>query len=133
MKPFSLRATQRAQNLKKAFSQLEIAVMRSDYDELQTAGLIQTFEFTFELVWKLLKDICDGEGFTLASPRDIIRQSSQLGLINNPQILLDALEKRNIMTHTYNEQMAQQAVSMIRNSFEPEIRATLQKIFEHYE
>jgi hypothetical protein len=52
-----IRWKQRFQNFKSAFMQLEAATALPKLNDLETSGLIQTFEYTFELAWKTLKII----------------------------------------------------------------------------
>ena len=58
-----LRWQQRLQNFTKAISQLEDACQLETYTDLERAGLVQIFEFTFELAWKTLKDLLQYEGY----------------------------------------------------------------------
>ncbi len=99
------RWKQRLQNLIKAEQRLSWACAQESYNELELAGLVQTFEFSFELTWKTLKDLLEFEGFDVASPRSVIRTSLQAKHINANQCetLLSALIKRSLLTHTYNE------------------------------
>lgn len=55
---------------------------------IERAGMIQFFEMTFELAWKLLKDYQEEEGFIVKSPRDAIKQAFQYQLIKNGQAWL---------------------------------------------
>jgi len=52
----------RCENLQKAFSQLEEACRRQEYSPLELAGLVQTYQFTFELCWKTLNLCVLGSG-----------------------------------------------------------------------
>ena len=58
----------RLENLKQALSQLEEACTRETYSNLELAGLVQTYQFTFELCWKTLKDLLTFEGYEVNSP-----------------------------------------------------------------
>jgi len=68
-----LRWKQRLENLQKAQLRLVKACSQETYNDLELAGLIQTFEFPFELTWKTLKDLLEFEGYDAASPRSVIR------------------------------------------------------------
>lgn len=72
MENVDIRWKQRFQNFDKVYKQLihAIAVVKDEpKNEVLAAGLIQTYEFTFELAWKTLKDYLEMEGFTVPSPR----------------------------------------------------------------
>ena len=56
------RWQQRLDNFGTALGQLTDACKRERYDNLERAGLIKTFEFCFELSWKVLKDLLYYEG-----------------------------------------------------------------------
>lgn len=72
-------------------------------DDLLQSGLVQTYEYTFELAWKTLKDYLELEGFLLRSPRETIRQGFQSGYITNAEDWLQALADRNLTTHIYDD------------------------------
>ena len=60
-----IRFVHRLKNLRTAFLQLEGAVKISrtrELSELEKQGLIQTFEFTHELAWNVMKDYFDYQG-----------------------------------------------------------------------
>ena len=111
------RWKQRFQNFDKAFKLLEEGVARKDYDALQEAGIIQTFEFTFELAWKTLKDYLELMGFNATSPRETIKLAFQAQYISDGHGWLDALDKRNLMSHIYQEEIAQEAISNIKSKY----------------
>jgi nucleotidyltransferase substrate binding protein (TIGR01987 family) len=93
-----IRWKQRFQNFERAYTRRSDGVELKNYDSLQEAGLIQTFEFTFELGWKTLKDYLELLGFDASSPRDVIKQAFQAGFVSNGHLWLDALDKRNLMS-----------------------------------
>ncbi|OOE70432.1 HI0074 family nucleotidyltransferase substrate-binding subunit [Salinivibrio kushneri] len=113
----------RLQNRTKAQRRLENACGQESYNELELAGLVQTFEFTFELTWKTLKDLLSYEGFNVASPRSVIRTALEANHLSSDQCetLLDALVKRNLLSHTYDEQNALEAQRLIVKHYAPVI------------
>ncbi len=114
-----LRWRQRFENLKRAISFLKKSVEQGSYNELERAGLTQSFEFTFELSWKTLKDYLSESGYVLRSPRDTIKQGFQNEMITEGHIWMEMLEERNRLTHTYNEEQALDAVKTIRERYFP--------------
>ena len=114
-----IRWKQRFQNYKQAFRNLEDATKLKQYSKLEQAGLIQTFEFCFELAWKTLKDFLESEGITASSPREVIKESFKANFITDGHAWIDALEKRNLLTHTYSEEMSSQAEELIKDKYFP--------------
>ena len=112
-----IRWRQRFQNFEKAFQQLSKAANIKTPSETERAGLIQIFEITFELAWKTLKDYLEKEGFQVQSPRETIKQAYQAGFIQEADIWLEALESRNLTTHTYDEAVAEKVSKMIHDHF----------------
>lgn len=88
-----------------AFDQFHEAlkIARSD---LEKAGTIQYFEFTYELAWKTLKRILKSRGRDLNSPKPIFRESALEGLIEDPELWFDFMDDRNETVHTYNKIVA---------------------------
>ncbi|MGR5167052.1 HI0074 family nucleotidyltransferase substrate-binding subunit [Vibrio astriarenae] len=117
------RWKQRLQNLSKAQQRLKKACAQDSYNELELAGLVQTFEFSFELTWKTLKDLLEFEGFDVASPRSVIRTALEARHLSSQQCetLLEALIKRNLLSHTYDEENVLEAQKLILDSFAPVI------------
>lgn len=122
-----IRWQQRLENFGKALALLDTACDQIEYSDLERAGLVQMFEFTFELSWKVLKDLLFYEGYDVRSPRDAIRKSFEVEYINedDSEVFLDALEKRNLLTHTYDEETALEAERLIKEEFHP----LLQRIY----
>lgn len=106
-----IRWKQRFQNYEKAFHRLSHAidvVKATPDDDLLQSGLVQTYEYTFELAWKTLKDYLELEGFLLCSPRETICQGFQSGYIMNAEDWLQALSDRSLTVDIYdNEVMVQ--------------------------
>lgn len=115
-----VRWKQRFQNFDKAFKRLAdaILIIRKDPDNvLLQAGLIQTYEFTFELAWKTLKDYLEMEGFTVPSPRATLRQAFQCGYIQQGDVWLKALNDRNLTAHTYDDEVAKEVIADIQQTY----------------
>lgn len=125
-----VRFRQRFENFDRSFKLLQKYSSEDINTELERAGIIQFFEMTFELSWKVMKDYLESEGYLIKSPRDAIKQAYQINLINNGHIWLDALAKRNLITHTYNEELSKELVSKITTEYLPEISILYQKLLE---
>lgn len=126
-----IRWQQRLENFGKAMAQLEAACDQEDYSDLERAGLIQMFEFSFELAWKVLKDLLFYEGYDVKSPREVVRTSFETGYLSedDSEIFLDALKKRNLLSHTYEEETAIEAEHLIKEQYFP----LLDRIYETLE
>lgn len=114
-----LRWKQRFQNYEKAFRLLEETIDIDSPSNAERAGLIQFFEMTFELSWKLLKDYLEELGFIIKSPREAIKQAFQSDFIKDGHIWMDALKDRNLTVHIYEEKIAVEVENKIRNSYFP--------------
>jgi len=72
---------------------------------------IQRFEYTTEAVWKAAQlYLREFEGLELASPKSVIRASCQVGLLcdDDARLALAMVDDRNLTSHTYNEELAEQ-------------------------
>lgn len=113
----NIRAYQRFTNLENAFIFLKDGLKKKSLDPLQEAGIIQSFEFTFELAWKTLKDYLESKGTTVSFPRDVIQEAYAAQIIKDGHLWIEMLEKRNMLSHTYNRERATRAVEFIRSHF----------------
>ncbi|NCB55562.1 MAG: nucleotidyltransferase [Epsilonproteobacteria bacterium] len=89
------------------------------WNEIEKAGLIQFFEVGFELAWKVMKDYLVAEGYEVKSPRESIKQAFQHGLIDDGALWLEALEKRNLSAHTYDETILDELEKLIVHTYYP--------------
>jgi len=112
-----IRWKQRFENFEKAFGQLKEFIEQEELNKFEKQGLIQCFEYTFELAWKVLKDYLEFDGFNVKSPREAIQTAFKNELITEGHIWIDALQKRNLMAHTYDEETADKAEKLIRTDF----------------
>ncbi len=113
----SIRWKQRFQNLDKAFCQLKTAVQLTEPSELEILGIIQSFEFTFELSWKTIKDFLEAQGVECAYPREVLKQAYHYNIISDGEQWLEMLSKRNLLAHTYDENLAKEAHQLITNEY----------------
>jgi nucleotidyltransferase substrate binding protein (TIGR01987 family) len=128
-----LRWKQRFQNFEKAFLQLSDAVDKIEkLDTLSKEGLIQRFEYTLELSWKTLKDYLESKEVIAKFPKDVIKQSFQADLIDNGEIWMNMLEKRNLLTHTYDEKIFITAINAINNLYFDQIKKLYQYLKNEY-
>ena len=74
--------------------------------DLEKAGVIQYFEFTFELAWKTMKRILRARGKDLNGPKPVIREAAREGLIDDPESWFAFIEDRIATVHTYNRKVA---------------------------
>ncbi|MCG9128998.1 nucleotidyltransferase substrate binding protein [Candidatus Poribacteria bacterium] len=126
------RWIQRANSFKKAFAQLKSAVElkeQRELSDLESKGLIQGFEFTHELAWKTLKNFLESKGFiNLYGSRDTTRAAFKEGIIVNGEVWMDMVEKRNLTSHTYDEETAIQVVSTICDTYFSEFELLLERL-----
>lgn len=123
-----IRWKQRFENFNKVYILLEKYSKERNLSELEQAGIIQFFERTFELAWKVLKDYLEKDGFIVKSPREAIKQAFQNDLINDGHIWIEALANRNLTTHTYDSELANKIVQEIVNRYFPEIKIMHDKL-----
>ena len=89
--------------LLKAFKKFE-SFRLNDTTEQERAGIIQAFEYNFELVWKIMKRFLEARGKIANSPKETFRMAALEGFIDNPELWFDFLKKRNLTVHTYQEE-----------------------------
>jgi len=114
-----IRWKQRFQNYKKAYLLLERNLNIAEPSEVERAGIIQFFEMAFELAWKLMKDYLEEEGLVVNSPKEAIKQAFQSDIIKDGHTWIDALNDRNLTTHTYEEEAAIEVTENIEENYFP--------------
>lgn len=117
MSKVDIRWKQRFDNFKNAFSVFEQAVLLTkerSLSELEKQGLIQSFEFTHELAWNVLKDYLEYQGISnLIGSRDVSREAFQKNLVTQGEVWMEMLKSRNLTSHTYNKKVADEIVLRI--------------------
>ena len=108
------------------FSKSLAVLKRADFahageNEIYRMGVIGQFNMTLELAWKALQSALRRHGVAEAetgSPREIIQLGYKYGFLDDSEVWLLMLKKRNILTHVYNEDEADELVLQIRDSFQ---------------
>lgn len=121
-----IRWEQRFDNFQRAFHALTRAVELSaqrPLTDLEEQGLIQSFEFTHELAWNVLKDYLEDKGFSnIIGSKDATRLAFKNNMIEDGEAWMKMIEDRNRTSHTYNLQIAKEVVSNILHRFFPEFK-----------
>ena len=122
MKP--TRWQQRFENFERAFMLLQSVFSErslKNFSALEKEGIVQRFEYTFELAWKTLKDYLEFSGMILnqITVREVIKQAFAAKIIEDGQAWINMLEDRNIMSHTYSQTAFEKAVIAIADYYLP--------------
>jgi nucleotidyltransferase substrate binding protein (TIGR01987 family) len=116
-----IRWIQRLSNFSRALSQLQAAVelaKQRPLSALEQQGMIQSFEYTHELSWNVLRDYLKDQGTQqLYDSKDTIREAFNVELIQNGETWMEMIRDRNNSSHTYNMEIANAIVSHVINSY----------------
>ena len=119
-------------NFKKSLEILSSAdKLEADDSEIYRSGVIATFYLTFELAWKAIKEKLELMGvdtFTKGSPRAILKEGFAFNLIDDENLWLDMLEKRNRIVHIYDEYEANELTSLIFDKYTKELKKLEEKL-----
>lgn len=117
-----IRWIQRFNNYRKALARLGEAVALSedrDLSDLEQQGLIQGFEFTFDLAWKTLQDYLrhhkrpnDNGG-----PNVIIEQALADGIIKGDDLWKAMKKSRDLTSHSYDGETADDIAENILDTY----------------
>jgi len=96
------------QELRKALARLEEALTLPKNDIVRDS-VIQRFEFTVELSWKVLQKFLRAGGISEALvPKNVFREAARLGIVTDPESWIRFVDDRNLSSHTYRESLAEQ-------------------------
>ena len=124
-----IRWIQRLNHFIKAHDQLTKFIKKGTLNELEKQGLIQSFEYTYELAWNTLKDYFENqEEINLHGSRDVFRLAFKRDLIENGETWMDMIKSRSPTSHTYNEDIAEQIATDITGRYFPEFTALRAKM-----
>ena len=126
-----VRWIQRFSNFKKAFEQLQKAFLLStqrELSDLEKSGVIQTFEYTFELAWKTLKNFLEHKGnFDILGSRDAIKLALQYNIIYGNE-WLEMIKARNLTSHIYSEEEVEEILEAILHRYYPKLLELKEKL-----
>lgn len=118
-----IRWHQRFQNFEAALTELTLdmnILKKRKLTRIEEKGLIQSFEFTYEMAWNTMKDFFENEGETgIMGSRSTIRVAFKRGLIENGQLWIDMIEDRIQTVHTYNKETADKIAAKIIKHYYP--------------
>lgn len=120
-----MRWRQRFQNFEKAYQVFQRRLNDYERDRNSEAfqlSLVQAFEILMELAWKTLKDYLENEGMMVATPKAVIRQAFQSEIIGSGDEWMEALNQRNLASHTYEDKTARLVLEFIEIRFAPIVR-----------
>ena len=133
-----IRWIQRFSNYRKALARLADAVALTEerkLSDLEQQGLIQGFEFTFDLAWKTLQDILREKNNpdVNGGPNVIITYSLDNGYIKDYEAWKAMKKSRDLTSHSYDEETADDIANKIVNQYhglfiQLETRLQLEKI-----
>lgn len=122
-----IRWIQRFRNFRSALYRLGKAVEivteqineYEEVDDLLKEGLIQRFEYTHELAWKVMKDYAEYQGYTdIRGSRDAFRKAFDMGLVTDKS-WMDSIIDRNLTSHNYDEDTAEDICENIVDVYYP--------------
>ena len=107
------------ENYTNALIKLKEALAISDPDEVQIDGIIQRFEFTFELAWKTLKEYLEFMGINndIVGPRGVLKTAFEEGIIYDGDAWIKMMEARNNMSHRYDYEESRKIYNDIKNIY----------------
>ncbi|NKQ11781.1 nucleotidyltransferase substrate binding protein [Pseudomonas sp. SST3] len=95
-----------------------------ELSKLEKQGVVQRFEYCYELGWNTLKDFLVWQGIEgIVGSRDTIREAFSKGLISDGHAWMQMLTDRKRTSHTYNEETAEAILMNIRLQHHPLLKA----------
>ena len=119
----NIRWKQRFNHFEKAFNLLKNVFEDRKIEELsllEKEGVVQRFEYTYELAWKTLKDYLEYSGSLNnvdISPRNIFKEAYSAKIIKNENIFIDMMLSRNLLSHTYDFVKFEEIFKRIENDY----------------
>ncbi len=130
-----IRWQQRLANFTKALAELTEAVALAGsrpLSKLEQQGLIQAFEYNYELAWNCIKDFYEFQGETdIQGSRDAIRLAFSRGLLADGELWMQMIKSRALTSHTYNQETANAVAAAILHQFYPAFVGLQQKLATH--
>ena len=113
-----IRWIQRLDNWNRALAQLTKFMQRTELNELEEQGLIQSFEYNHELAWKTQKDFLEASGYSdLFGSKNVSRKAFEVGLVDNGEVWMAMVKSRNDSSHTYNKAVTDKIINAIADDY----------------
>ena len=112
------RYEERRKDLDKAIESLEMG-LKEEADELRIDGVLQRYEFTFELAWKCIKDYLEMQGIvsSIGSPREIIQLAFKHNIIDDGEKWIKMMLDRNALSHMYDRGISREIYDRIKQEY----------------
>jgi nucleotidyltransferase substrate binding protein (TIGR01987 family) len=112
----------RFDNYQRAYGLLREAIETAQLrplSQLEKEGVIQRFEFTWELAWKVMKDYLQHNGtvFDTVTPASVIREAFAANLIADGDGWMEVLNTRNILSHSYDPAVFERTIKQIEAGY----------------
>ena len=121
-------------NFSKALQRLKEAIAlfeQNSENDVVRDGVIQRFEFTYELAWKAAKEYIEYEGIVGKNyPRAVIKEAFALQLITDEDNWITMINDRNMTSHIYKEEMAEEIAQRIVEIYTREFELLLQRLMK---
>ena len=98
----------------------EIYNYQEPYNNVIRMGIVWIYRITFEQSWKMMKEIFENHGYeegATGSPKIILKTAYKAGMIKDEKLWLRALQARNNVTHSYNQNIALSIINDAKNEF----------------
>ena len=97
--------------------------------ELIVEVTTKRFEYTFESLWKSLKEYLRGEGVDCPTPLKSFKESFKSGLIeeSHEAVFIELIEKRNQIVHIYDLEQAGEIYKFIKSD---KVFSAIESIYE---
>jgi len=116
------RFNHKLKNLKKALLRLQEGSAGSILSELEKDGLLQRFEFTFELAWETLQEFFTDKGLEgIFGPKEVLKKAFELGMIEDQKIWTQMMTDRNLMSHIYDDKQSKEVFQRIQKTYVGEL------------
>jgi len=129
------RWTYRFQNFRRGLALLREAMdlqASRPLSALEQEGAAQRFEYTWELAWKVLKDVLEADGAILPTitPAAAVKAAFAAKLMEDGEGWLAALDARNKLAHVYSASAFAEVTAAIGDRFLALFEALHDRLFE---
>lgn len=119
-------------NFRKALAKLGEFTALPVKNDRDRAGIIQAFEFSFEICWKCFQKTGFAEGLEASSPRQSLAVALQLKFIRaqDERAWLGMLEDRSLTSHLDHEELAREIAKRVMETYLPLLKDASKRLSE---